>query len=259
VGSAPVQGGPPSPEFQPTKPRRSARAYHQDVPDSSAYQQQPVPDRSDFTPTQISADAPPSYQQSSPQYSQHPVQHPYANAPPPGPSPVHSQGIPQPPHSTGQKLPGPRLKINPDQIPSPVAVREEDQMRFEEDAFLTCSRALVPLATTDFVAVDQGNSSPRFIRLTTYVLPASDDIASASKIPMGLVIQPFAALKPEEEPVPLVDFGESGPPRCSQCRGYINPWCTFIEGGQKFVCNLCGSSTPGKLFPPLFSPWFPRS
>ena len=229
------------------KTRRSARAYHADAstiaptapPAQPAYPQQPQPG---------------------------PPQHPYANAPPPFPlqaQPLHyppehsanaqttrddslgsSPRIPQPPHSAGQKLQGPRSRIDPNQIPSPVAVQQLDQQRFDAEDFLTCSRGAVPQSCTDFVAVDQGNANPRFLRLTTYGVPNSDDLACAAQLPLGLVVQPFAPLKPEEGgAVPIVDFGESGPPRCQHCRGYINPFCSFIEGGQKWVCNLCGGAT----------------
>jgi protein transport protein SEC24 len=83
------------------------------------------------------------------------------------------------------------------------------------------------------------------MRMTTYTLPHSDDLAYASCIPLGLIVQPFAEPQPGEQPVPLADCSEFGPPRCSHCRGYINPWCRFQDGGQKFVCNLCGGVTDG--------------
>ncbi|KAK5841857.1 hypothetical protein PVK06_004181 [Gossypium arboreum] len=38
----------------------------------------------------------------------------------------------------------------------------------------------------------------------------------------------------------VVDFGESGPVRCSRCKGYINPFMKFIDQERKFICNLCG-------------------
>lgn len=84
------------------------------------------------------------------------------------------------------------------------------------------------------------------MRMTTYSLPTTDDIAVASQLPLGLVVQPFASLKEEEGSVPVVDFGEAGPPRCQRCRGYINAWCVFTEGGQKFICSLCGGATEGE-------------
>lgn len=93
--------------------------------------------------------------------------------------------------------------------------------------------------------------------MTTYNLPHTDDLAVASHLPLGLVVQPFAPLRSDEHPIPVIDYGDVGPPRCERCRGYINAWCIFIEGGQKFICNLCGSSTPGKLrfALPTFTPY----
>ena len=39
-------------------------------------------------------------------------------------------------------------------------------------------------------------------------------------------------------------FLKPGTIRCSVCRGYINPFFKFIEGGAKFQCNLCGTINP---------------
>lgn len=61
------------------------------------------------------------------------------------------------------------------------------------------------------------------------------------------MIQPFAQQPDNEAPVPVVDFGENGPPRCQGCRGYINAWCTWTNAGQKWICNLCQELTEGTL------------
>jgi hypothetical protein len=90
-----------------------------------------------------------------------------------------------------------------------------------------------------------GNSAPRFIRLSTYAMPFSHDLASGCHLPVAVMIRPFAQQPDNEAPVPVVDFGESGPPRCSSCRGYINPWCTWTSAGQKWICNLCQETTEG--------------
>ncbi|KAI3477907.1 hypothetical protein L1887_60214 [Cichorium endivia] len=152
-------------------------------------------------------------------------------------------GIAQPPHQAGQRFAGPRSKIDPDQIPSPVEMQDADQDFFDKEWFATCGRGGMPLSTTSFAAVDQGNCSPRHMRLTTYSMPATDELATTSQLPLAVLLQPFAQLRIDEAPIPVATFGESGPPRCKRCRAYINPWCVFVEGGQKWTCNLCGTAT----------------
>lgn len=136
-----------------------------------------------------------------------------------------------------------RPKIDPDHIPSPVDAQFADQEFFYREFFGTCSREGMPLSTTNFAAVDQGNCSPKFMRLTTYCLPSTEEVAEMSKLPVALTVQPFAQLRLDEAPVPLSEPGESGPPRCKRCRAYINPWCLFVEGGMKWICALCGTAT----------------
>lgn len=161
----------------------------------------------------------------------------------PGAVGPQTPGINQPPHSAGQQFSGPRSKIDPDQIPSPVEAMDNDQDFFDKEWFETCGRGGLPLSTTDFAAIDQGNCSPKHMRLTTYSMPASDELAVTSQLPLAIIIQPFAQQRPEEAAIPIVECGPSGPPRCKRCRAYINPWAIFVEGGQKWSCNLCGAST----------------
>lgn len=61
----------------------------------------------------------------------------------------------------------------------------------------------------------------------------------ASRMPLAMVMQPFAQRPPYEDPIPLVDFGPDGPVRCSRCRAYMNPFMTFGKGGRVFSCNIC--------------------
>ena len=42
-----------------------------------------------------------------------------------------------------------------------------------------------------------------------------------------------------ETEVPIIDFGAYGPLRCTECRGYVNPYFKWYSGGNKFKCNLC--------------------
>ena len=43
-----------------------------------------------------------------------------------------------------------------------------------------------------------GNASPRFMRATMYTIPCSKDVLNSCKIPMGLVVQPFANIPHNE-------------------------------------------------------------
>ncbi len=111
-------------------------------------------------------------------------------------------------------------------------MQDADQDFFDKEWFATCGRGGMPLSTTSFAAVDQGNCSPKHLRLTTYSMPATDELATTSQLPLAVLVQPFAQLRADEAPIPVATFGESGPPRCKRCRAYINAWCVFVEGGR---------------------------
>ncbi|KAJ6359922.1 hypothetical protein OIU77_004014 [Salix suchowensis] len=78
------------------------------------------------------------------------------------------------------------------------------------------------------------------MRCTINQIPCTVDLLSTSGMPLALLVQPLALPHPSEDPVQVVDFGESGPVRCSRCKGYINPFMKFIDQGRQFICNLCG-------------------
>lgn len=147
----------------------------------------------------------------------------------------------------------PRPRIDPNQIPSPIAVHELDQKTHEGQIWSTASRTLPPLTSTDVRISDDGNASPRFMRITTYNIPATEELCNMSHLPLGLIVQPFAEQRYDEEPVQLVDFGENGPVRCHRCRGYINSGVKFVEGGRRWTCNLCDFPNEGWFSK---TPWF---
>ncbi|KAL0415590.1 UNVERIFIED_CONTAM: protein transport protein Sec24-like CEF [Sesamum latifolium] len=147
---------------------------------------------------------------------------------PPGQPPLPNQSM-----SLGQTG---QSKIDPNQIPrlstsSSVILHET---RHDNQANLP------PPATSEYIVKDTGNCSPRYIRCTINQIPCTVDLLSTSAMQLALLVQPLALPHPSEEPIQVVDFGESGPVRCSRCKGYINPFMKFIDQGRRFICNFCG-------------------
>ncbi|KDP23627.1 hypothetical protein JCGZ_23460 [Jatropha curcas] len=136
---------------------------------------------------------------------------------------------------TGGSLAG-SSKIDPNQIPRPIpgsAVLLHDTRQGNQ-------ANPPPPATSDYIVRDTGNCSPRYMRCTINQIPCTVDLLTTSGMQLALLVQPLALPHPSEEPIQLVDFGESGPVRCSRCKGYINPFMKFIDQGRRFICNLCG-------------------
>ncbi|CAJ2509061.1 Uu.00g140870.m01.CDS01 [Anthostomella pinea] len=141
-------------------------------------------------------------------------------------------------------------QVSSEDIPSVPISRDVPQLHYFNSVYPTFERHVPPPAAVAFVAYDQGNSSPKFTRLTMNNIPASLEGLTSTGVPLGLVLQPLARLQPGETEVPVLDFGELGPPRCRRCRAYINPFMMFRSGGSKFVCNLCTypNDTPSEYF-----------
>lgn len=143
-----------------------------------------------------------------------------------------------------------QTKVSPDEMPSVPLSRDAVQQYFLNNVYPTFERLVPPPATVSFVAFDQGNASPKFARLTMTNIPATADGLKSTGLPLGLLLQPLAPLRAGELEIPVLDFGDVGPPRCHRCRAYINPFMMFRSGGNKFVCNLCGypNDTPPEYF-----------
>ncbi|KAI2627841.1 beta-sandwich domain of Sec23/24 [Hypoxylon sp. NC1633] len=141
-------------------------------------------------------------------------------------------------------------QVSPDDIPSVPVSRDAAQQHYLSNVYPTFEHHVPPPATVSFVAFDQGNSSPKFTRLTMNNIPANSEGLHSTGLPLGLVLHPMARLQPGEMEVPVLDFGDVGPPRCRRCRAYINPFMMFRSGGNKFVCNLCTypNDTPSEYF-----------
>jgi protein transport protein SEC24 len=152
------------------------------------------------------------------------------------------------PQNTQANFQSPTAYVRPDvaakQIPSLPELREADQSLWRTTPFCTWDNRIdPPSSSTDYTSIDQGNSSPKFVRLSLPLVPTTSDTLEKTALPLSLVIQPFAQQRSEEMPIPVVDFGPEGPPRCSSCMSYISPFHSFGPGGQQFYCPMCNSST----------------
>jgi protein transport protein SEC24 len=147
-------------------------------------------------------------------------------------------------------------RVDPDQIPSVPTSRDAMAPYYLKNLYPTYEHHLPPPAAISFVAYDQGNSSPKFTRLTMNAIPSAADALHSTGLPLGLVLQPLAPLQAGELEIPVLDFGETGPPRCNRCRAYINPFMVFRSGGNKFVCNLC--TYPNDVPPEYFCALTPQ-
>ncbi|XP_054428527.1 protein transport protein Sec24C isoform X2 [Pteronotus mesoamericanus] len=160
-----------------------------------------------------------------------------------GPHPGYGSPYPGAPtfgSQPGPPQPLPPKRLDPDAIPSPIQVIEDDRNNRGSEPFVTGVRGQVPpLVTTNFLVKDQGNASPRYIRCTSYNIPCTSDMAKQAQVPLAAVIKPLARLPPEEASPYVVDHGESGPLRCNRCKAYMCPFMQFIEGGRRFQCCFC--------------------
>lgn len=178
--------------------------------------------------------------------SMYPGAGPMSGMPPSGPS-QHGMGPHAPMNSPMQQ----QRRIDPDQMPSPIQVMKDDNEAFKGSPYLTSTRGRTPpLVTSNFVVQDDGNCSPRFMRCTMYNIPCNKDLLQASSIPLATVITPFAEIDPSEPPLRIMDYNPTGPVRCNRCKAYMNPFVQFVDGGRRFLCNICtySSEVPGEYF-----------
>lgn len=164
-------------------------------------------------------------------------------------------GTPNPPIPANVASSSSQGRVDPEQIPSVPRSRDVAAQYYLDHVYPTMEQHLPPPGAIPFVAHDQGNSSPRFARLTLNNIPSTSEALSSTGLPLGLLLQPLAPLQEGEVPIPVLDFGESGPPRCRRCRTYINPFMTFRGGGNRVVCNMC--THPNEVPPEYFAPTDP--
>lgn len=67
--------------------------------------------------------------------------------------------------------------LDPDAIPSPTEVTEDDRNNWGSEPSVWGQ--VPPLVTTNLLVNDQGNTSPRYIRCTAYTTPRPSDVGKA--------------------------------------------------------------------------------
>jgi protein transport protein SEC24 len=88
-------------------------------------------------------------------------------------------------------------------------------------------------------ATEPGQCDPALFRVSTNAIPSTNVLKQKWGLPFGAVIHPMATIQ-NPGGVPLVNFGSCGIIRCRRCRTYINPFVQFVQGGQRWKCNVCG-------------------
>jgi protein transport protein SEC24 len=81
------------------------------------------------------------------------------------------------------------------------------------------------------------NESSKYLRCTMNTMPTSHSLLKKSKIPLAIVISPYASLHDSEDEVPVVH--DQIISRCRRCRAYINPFVSFLDHGHRWRCNMC--------------------
>lgn len=188
-------------------------------------------------------------QQENQPYSNLPPLQPIAANPPPHFTP---EQIAQLPEMSWAPLglprrPNAKPRIDPNQIPSPVQIQLKDEATYSQPDYYygTCNMSeTLPLASTNFKTLDQGNCNPRFMRSTLQSIPQTHDLVNDTSLPFGLILQPFALTHREDAAIPVVPLKGGSITRCNRCKAYINPWCRYTQGGKKYSCNLCQFENP---------------
>uniref|UniRef100_A0A8C5HFV4 SEC24 homolog C, COPII coat complex component n=1 Tax=Gouania willdenowi TaxID=441366 RepID=A0A8C5HFV4_GOUWI len=252
AGSFPPPGPPPSSAPSSQYPG-SISPHQRPLPSHpSPYHSGPPPPRAQMPPTSMAQS---NHLPPGPQGQQQPPLQPGMSAGYPaqqngafgqvrGPQPGYAGPYPGQPNYGAPAPAAPAQKrLDPDAIPSPIQVIEDDKAKVNEPFTTGVRGQAPPLVTTSFQVKDQGNASPRFVRCTAYNMPCTSDMAKQSQVPLAAVIKPLATLPPDEAPPYLVDHGESGPIRCNRCKAYMCPYMQFIEGGRRFQCAFCSCVT----------------
>lgn len=148
--------------------------------------------------------------------------------------PLPSQTIIEQPHATttahNPPPSGMKQPISNKNLPNPQAKfipTTELENRIDE------------FALKEYESLKHFNCSKNFIRTTCEKFPANQGILKDASFPIGMIINPYCFYENE---LPIVNYRDKEIPRCisTTCRAYINPFVKWIDGGEKWICNICG-------------------
>ena len=127
-------------------------------------------------------------------------------------------------------------QIDSASVPQPVS----GGLHASKKRFDTSTQDAPPAADSQFVAIDERNASPRFMRTSMYSIPYDSGMLQRVGIPWGVSVCPLATPEIGEQKVPVVGTDENGPIRCKRCRAFINSGVQFVDKGRRWNCNMCG-------------------
>ncbi|KAK6433685.1 COPII coat Sec23p-Sfb3p heterodimer component [Oleoguttula sp. CCFEE 5521] len=233
---------------QPVRKKKDRHAYHQiEQPQASAQQYNGM---QNGAPNGQAGQNGQAWQQTSQPWQSQSLNQPPMPSPMPQGTPISMDS-----GQHGQQGAPGSNRVDPNQIPSVPLSRDTAAEHYKTHVYPTMEQHVPPPATTSFVAFDQGSASPKHARLTLNTIPSSNEQLHHTGLPLGLVLQPLAKQAEGEQAIPVLDFGDVGPPRCRRCRAYINPFMIFSNGGNRMTCNLCGH--PNEVGPEYFAPTDP--
>jgi protein transport protein SEC24 len=170
----------------------------------------------------------------------------------------------------------PSQRIDPAKIPRPpLCTRPQDgalPVYYPRQALEDPHARLVqpPPADSRYLVQDDGNASPDVMRATVYHMPQSRGVwHHTGDVPLGVLCHPMAVPAADYVPLPhrrpdggfeeratpafspavpwvsalttaATPAAAQGPPRCSHCQAYVNPFF-----GQDGRCNMCQGHNRG--------------
>lgn len=81
-----------------------------------------------------------------------------------------------------------------------------------------------------------GDVFPSYFRPVVSVLPANQTIADNAGVPIGLVVFPSQVAD-----VPVLNYVQSGVPRCTKCASYLSPYTPTYADAKSYGCPMCGN------------------